>query len=149
MNNNLKSLLNEKKSKEIDAFGLTYQKLNSDEIVDTKTPYDSFVLEDSLRIIASYSSLEEIKNKMKYKLDEETGLYVITIGDVNSEYYRFATMLNRMTDEVYSKKVWRSVTLMRNILGDIKRDYLEEITTAISSMNGCLNNMKSNSGRHM
>lgn len=69
---------------------------------------------------------------MKLLLDEESGLYIITVGDVNSEYYRFATMFNRLTNKAYSEKTWRSVNLMRNILGNLKKDYLEEITSSIS-----------------
>lgn len=63
MNNNLKLILDERKNRKIDAFGLTYQTLNSDEIVNTETPYDSFIFEDSLRLIASLNSLDGLGTK--------------------------------------------------------------------------------------
>lgn len=97
------------------------------------TPYDSFYLEDSLRIIQANDALDEIKKSMQLRLDKETGLYIVTVGDTNSEYYNFATMFNRMTNSVYSERVWRSVTLLNQIMKNVKRDYVMSINDAIGT----------------
>jgi len=129
----LKEKLEDKKNKEIDSFGLTTEKFNSEEKIGQVTPYDSFIFEDSLRLASNYNALNEIKDKMKSRINENTGLYTVTIGDINTEYYSFATMFNRLTDEVYSKKTWRTVTLLRNMLGIIKKEHLDNIEKSISA----------------
>ena len=131
----LKSELEIRKSQEVDAFGLTTKKLNAQENIVQTTPYDSFIFEDSLRLALNYTSLNEIKDKMKSRINENNGLYMVTVGDINTEYYAFATMFNRLTNEVYSKKTWRTVKLLQNMLGVIKRDYSDNITKSISAYN--------------
>ncbi len=69
------------------------------------------------------------------RLDKNTGLYSVTVGDVNSDYYYFATMFNRMSNSVYSQRVWRNVSLLEGIIKNIRRDYLQNIERTISQHN--------------
>jgi len=129
----MKRLLNEKKSEPLDSYGLTKKRLNSDE-ENQITPYDAFLLEDSLRII-NYGDLYKLKEKISSKLDKDTGLYKVTIDDVSTEYYFLATLLNRMTDQVYAAKVGRCTDLLKRIISGIKYDYDKAISRAVSDAN--------------
>lgn len=127
----LKKLLEQRKGESIDPFGLTKRGLNFEEEKQL-TPYDSFYLEDSLRLIYNRNNLEEVKDRISSRFDEKSGLYNITVGDVNSEYYNFATMFNRMSNQIYSQRVWRSVNLLEGIIRNIKKDYMDNINKVAS-----------------
>ncbi len=67
-----------KKAERIDSFGLTIQLLNSDQDISQVTPYDSFTFEDSIRLFVNIKTLNEIRESMKPRLDEDSGLHVVT-----------------------------------------------------------------------
>ena len=114
----MNSKLLEKKSEKVDPYGLVKRTMSLEE--DQLTPYDSFLFEDSLRI--SSDSFSKIKEKFSSRFNPSTGLYDVTVGDTNTEYYYYATMLNRMTNHVYSMKVHRCATLLRNMMNNIRKD---------------------------
>ena len=116
--------LNERKNQPIDQYGLS---ADSVEDAEQPTPYDAFILEDCLRFISIQGELKQIKESMQSRMDPTTGLYVVTKGDINKEYYRIATMFNRLSNKDYSKKVYRSVRLLQAVLRNVRRDYIETI----------------------
>lgn len=128
---NAREILAERKSEQINPFGFTQKSLTSGE-QNQVTPFDGFLLEDCLRLGSANNSIDELKTKMAPRLNKENGLYEVTVGDNGSEYYYFATMFNRMTDATYSKKVYRSLGLLNEIIRGIKRDYTDTIEGTIS-----------------
>ena len=116
--------LNERKNQPIDQYGLS---ADSVEDAEQPTPYDAFISEDCLRFISIQGELKQIKESMQSRMEPITGLYVVTRGDINKEYYRIATMFNRLSNKAYSKKVYRSVRLLQAVLRNVRRDYIETV----------------------
>ena len=114
----LQEMLLEKKGEKVDPYGLVKKTMNSEEEIQ-QTPYDSFLFEDSLRMNNS-DDIQQIKEKFSSRYNPNTGLYDVTVGDTNTEYYYYATMLNRMTNPVYSQKVYRCATLIGTMMKDFK-----------------------------
>ncbi len=81
-----------------------------------KTPYDTLVINDALTFIEYLSKLEDFMDENILKKNEETGLYDVTVGKVNTEYYAIATMLNRMTNKTYAEKVYYYVNRIDSII---------------------------------
>ena len=109
-----------------DPYGLrriTARNNSTNMIEEQVTKFDSFIQEDSLRYFINMGKLDEIKKSMDHRVDEKTGLYEVTFGDKNPSYYDFATMFNRLTDPVYSKKVYRAVKLLGEYSKMIKSQY--------------------------
>ena len=127
-------LFEERRKEQIDPYGLvgktTYGKV---EKINEETPFDSFLLEDSLKFVKYASKLEEFKTNNKSRKNQETGLYEVTVGDYNKEYHVIATMLNRMTNPDYAIKVSRNVMLMRDIICDLKMDTITRLNSMSKS----------------
>ena len=131
----MNKLIEEKLKKEVDAYGIYNQIGGMNGTIEyTVTNFDSFLLEDSLRY-ANISNLNEIKKAMAPRFDETKGLFSITAEDSikNQEYYEFATMFNRMTNAIYAGKVGRCSRMIKDMLSNVKRDYLTEINNSIAS----------------
>ena len=128
-----KEILENKKSELTDPFGIHKKELDGNEY-NQLTEYDGFIFEDSLRIISAGNDLNNIKAALEPRMNKETGLYEITVGDINSQFYNFATMFNRMTNETYFKKVYRSANLLKDIFHGIKKDYTNMVEKSISQV---------------
>ena len=114
-----------------DPYGLTRitkRDVSTNMIENQVTKFDSFIQEDSLRYFNNILNIDIIKYEMKDKLDPKTGLYEITYPEENQNYYEFATMFNRLTDNVYAKKVYRNVKL----LAEYSKIVMEQKTEIIS-----------------
>jgi hypothetical protein len=122
-------------NKVVDPYGL-YKQVGviNGNVEYTVTNFDSFLLEDSLRY-ANTQNLTEIKKAMASRFNNTNGLFDVTAEDCikNQEYYMFATMFNRMTDTIYAAKVGRCSILIKDMVSNIKRDYLSSISSAITS----------------
>ena len=129
---NIRDLYEQKKNEQIDPYGFSHKAMNSEECKQT-TPYDGFLFEDCLRYISASDTIGQLKEKMEPRKNKETGLYEVTVGDGKSDYYFFATMFNRMTNDVYAKKVYRSAKLLIGIIDGIKRDYTELVEESMKS----------------
>ena len=119
-----------------DPYGLrriTAKNQSTNMIEDQVTKFDSFIQEDSLRYYINMGKLDEIKKSMEHRVDGRTGLYDVTFGDKNTSYYDFATMFNRLTDPVYSKKVYRTVKLLGDYSKMIRSQYNSAIESAVSN----------------
>ena len=123
--------IEEKKKEKMDPYGLTRKTMSGEEISQV-TPYDGFLLEDVLRIISAGEGIDKMKVDTGSRVDPETGLYEVTLGDSGTDYYYFATMYNRMTNTDYSKKVYRSISLFDSLLRGIRVDYTEAARKAAS-----------------
>ena len=124
-------LLKAKKEAELDPYGLSTHKINSDELEINTSPYDAFIMQDTIRYVTCADRLAEIKETMKERINPETGLYRVTVDSQTSEYYAFATMFNRLTNPAYARNVYKSVALMKDLLSGIKKDYTEVIKQEI------------------
>ncbi len=100
---------------------------SSNIIEEQVTPFDSFISEDALRYFINKNELESIKNSISDRLDSKTGLYEITLADKDPRYYDFATMFNRLTNNVYAKKVYKQVKLLGEYAKLIRGEYPKSI----------------------
>lgn len=112
---------------------ITARNKSNNMIEEQVTKFDSFIQEDSLRYYINMGKLDEIKKSMDHRFDERTGLYEVTFGDKSPSYYDFATMFNRLTDPVYSKKVYRAVKLLGEYSKMIRSQYNKAIESAVSN----------------
>lgn len=126
-----KELLEERKKEKIDAFGLTAKTISGEEVKFEETPFDKFLLEDSLKFIKYASEIDNFKKKNESRKNKETGLFEVTVGDYASEYYIIATMLNRMTNMDYALKVSRNVSLMKDIIHTVNDNIVEKIMSML------------------
>ena len=100
---------------------------SSNIIEEQVTPFDSFISEDALRYFINKNELESIKGSISDRLDPKTGLYEITLADKDPIYYDFATMFNRLTNNVYAKKVYKQVKLLGEYAKLIRGEYPKSI----------------------
>ena len=100
---------------------------SSNIIEEQVTPFDSFISEDALRYFINKNELESIKTSISDRLDPKTGLYEITLADKDPRYYDFATMFNRLTNNVYAKKVYKQVKLLGEYAKLIRGEYPKSI----------------------
>ena len=127
-------LIEELSKKEVDAYGIYKQVGGMNGTVEyTVTNFDSFLLEDSLRY-ATTTNLNEIKASMASRFNSEKGIFEVTAEDCirYQEYYEFATMFNRMTNAIYASKVGRCSKMIKDMISNVKRDYLTEINNSIA-----------------
>ena len=90
-----------------------------------KTPYDTLVIYDALTFIKYLSKIEDFMDENILKKNEETGLYDVTVGEVNTAYYAMATMLNRMTNKTYADKVYYYINRINSILKPVIYEYTD------------------------
>lgn len=132
----INELFMQRRNEKVDPYGLTTKTMDGTEInLSETTPFDSFLLTDSLRLIKYISKVDEFKSQNANRKNSETGLYEVTVGDNNTEYYEIATMLNRMTNVAYAKKLSINATLIKDILQPMK--------SAQSSLNNKIDSLNS------
>lgn len=126
--------LNRRKNEEINPFGLIRKTIHFEE-TSTLTEFDSFILEDSLRYLEIQNRLAEIKEKLKGRLDPKTGLYRVTVGDVNSELFGILTMFNRISsNKEYFRKVSYNLRLFDALKSGIISKIRKEMEDAIDEI---------------
>lgn len=98
-------------------------------VEDQTTPFDSFVNEDALRyyLVKSTNELEKMLEEMESRYDEKTKLYEVTFADKTHRYYEFATMLNRLTNSAYARKVFKQVKILSEYTKFIRAQYTKTI----------------------
>ena len=123
----LEEQMREKNSERINPYGLTKKSIKRDEY-KTTTAFDPFLLEDTLRLVRCGDRLPLVREKLDSRYNESTGLYEVTVGDVHTEYYAYATMFNRLSNPDYSIKVHQNAELFKSAIKTIS----EQINTPYS-----------------
>ena len=126
--------LEEYRSHEIDAYGLSKYDRASDSDISLVTPFDSFLLQDALYLsICGTTTIMELKDKYKERFDSARGVFVVTNGDITTDYYQFATTTNRMQNKTYAGKVSNAANLLKRYIDFRAKNMTDSIKSKVDS----------------
>ena len=128
--------LEELRTTEVDCYGLNKVDRSSKEEISQITEFDSFLFQDTLQLIGlSQEQIAQFRTSAETagKFNSETQLYIVTISDLGTRYYDYATMLNRLTNQIYAGKVNKTKELLRQFAGSIKYQMTQKVESVMGA----------------
>jgi len=120
---------------ELDCFGLSKYDIQNNKGVYQTTKFDGFIMSDTMRLaLSDEATIEAFKEANNSRFNQERGVFIVTVGDQQTPYYDFATMLNRFRDPIYKDKVYSNVSLLNQFIAFTKAKNNDESSFGSSTI---------------